>query len=126
MLVLGPVSSLFDFLTFGALLYLFHAGAPLFRTGWFVESLATQTLVLFVIRTTRNPLRSRPSQGLVLTTLLIVAIGIAIPYTPLAKDLGFTPMPAIYFAFLGVATLTYLLLVEAAKRKLMRQHIIAV
>jgi len=126
MIFIGPISSIYDFLTFFVLLYWLHAGEAEFHTGWFVESLATQTLVLFVIRTTRNPLRSRPSQGLVLTTLLIVAIGIAIPYTPLAKDLGFTPMPAIYFAFLGVATLTYLLLVEAAKRKLMRQHIIAV
>ena len=69
MLVLGPVSSLFDFLTFGLLLLVFGAGQALFQTGWFIESLATQVLVIFVIRTRRNPLRSRPSPYLVMAAL---------------------------------------------------------
>src|SRR5213079_3672110 len=76
MLVIGPVSSLYDFLTFFVLLRVFHASAPLFHTGWFVESLATQTLVLFVIRTAGNPLRSRPSFALAATTILVVVIGL--------------------------------------------------
>jgi P-type Mg2+ transporter len=120
MLLIGPISSIFDFLTFYILLHFFHAGEVLFHTGWFVESLATQTLVLFVIRTSRNPLRSRPSGPLTATTLGIVAAGILLPFTPLAGVLGLTALPAGYFAFLAVATLTYLLLVEGAKRALLR------
>jgi Mg2+-importing ATPase len=120
MLLIGPVSSLYDFLTFYVLLRFFHASEPLFHTGWFVESLATQTLVLFVIRTTGNPLKSRPSTPLVVTMLTIVSFGMALPFTPLAGMLGFTPLPAAYFVFLAGATATYLLLVEFAKRRLFR------
>ena len=123
MLFIGPISSIYDFLTFLVLLYWLHAGEAEFHTGWFVESLATQTLVLFVIRTTQNPLRSRPSPALTATTLGIVAIAMVLPYSPFAHALGFTPLPAIYYVFLGAATMTYLLLVELAKRRLMR-HII--
>jgi P-type Mg2+ transporter len=119
MVFIGPISSVYDFLTFYVLLHFLHAGQAEFHTGWFVESLATQTLVLFVIRTSRNPLRSRPSRALTATTLLTVAIGTALPFTPLARPLGFTPLPPMYFAFLAVATVTYLLLVEIAKRLLM-------
>lgn len=119
MLFIGPISSVYDFLTFYVLLALLHAGQQEFHTGWFVESLATQTLVLFVIRTAGNPLRSRPSRSLTVTTLGIVLLGVLLPFTPLAAELGFTPLPPIYFAFLGGATLTYLLLVEMAKRLLL-------
>jgi Mg2+-importing ATPase len=120
MIFIGPVSSIFDFLTFFLLLRIFNAGAVLFHTGWFVESLATQTLVLFIIRTAGNPLRSRPSRPLTITTLVIVAIGIVLPYTPLAGPLGFIPLPALYFLFLVVMTTVYLLLVQLVKRRLMR------
>jgi Mg2+-importing ATPase len=119
MIFIGPISSVYDFLTFYVLLHFLHAGQEEFHTGWFVESLATQTLVLFVIRTAKNPLRSRPSKALTATTLLIVAVGTAIPYTPFGRTLGFTPLPLVYFLFLALATLTYLLLVEMAKRRLM-------
>jgi P-type Mg2+ transporter len=91
MLVIGPLSSVYDFLTFFVPLKLLHASGPLFHTGWFVESLATQTLVLFVIRTAGNPLRSRPSRPLAITTVVIVLVGVLLPYTPLASPLGFTP-----------------------------------
>jgi Mg2+-importing ATPase len=117
-LAIGPVSSIYDFLTFWVLLSVFGAPAPLFRTGWFVESLATQTLVLFVIRTARNPLRSRPSPWLTATTLIVVAVGCLLPFTPLGQALGFVPLPAGYFVFLVTATLTYLALVELVKRRL--------
>jgi Mg2+-importing ATPase len=120
MLYIGPISSVFDFLTFYVLLHVFHTSEAQFHTGWFVESLATQTLVLFVIRTTKNPLRSRPSSPLIATCLAVVGIGIYLPFSPLARVLGFTPLPARYFAFLAVATGAYLLLVEAAKRRLFR------
>jgi Mg2+-importing ATPase len=121
MVCIGPISSIYDFLTFFMLLWVFQASAPLFHTGWFVESLATQTLVLFIIRTASNPLRSRPSLPLALTTLTVVALGIVLPYTPLAVDLGFTPLPGLYFLFLAGMTITYLLLVELVKRRLMRR-----
>jgi Mg2+-importing ATPase len=120
MLYIGPLSSAYDFLTFFVLLHVFHASAPLFHTGWFVESLATQTLVIFVIRTVSSPLRSRPSRALTVTTLAIVALALVLPFLPGAHLLGFVPLPPAYFAFLGVATLTYLLLVEAVKRRLFK------
>jgi Mg2+-importing ATPase len=119
MLIIGPISSLYDFLTFFVLLRVFHAGEVLFHTGWFVESLATQTLVLFVIRTPRNPLTSRPSMPLAITTGLVVAAAVFLPYTPLARTLGFVPLPPWYLLFLAGATLTYLFLVEIAKRYLL-------
>ncbi len=85
MLVLGPISSLYDFLTFAVMLGVFHAGAALFRTGWFVESLATQTLVIFVIRTARQPVAqpAEPRAGRGVGTA--VAVGIALPFTPLGR-----------------------------------------
>jgi Mg2+-importing ATPase len=122
MLFIGPISSIYDFLTFYVMLILFNAGAELFHTGWFVESLATQTLVLFVIRTAGNPLRSRPSVPLAITTIAVVIVGIVLPFTPLAPILGFVRLPGLYFAFLGGATLTYLFFVEAVKRRLLREE----
>ncbi len=122
MIYIGPISSIFDFLTFWVMLVVFHASETLFHTGWFVESLATQTLVLFIIRTGGNPLRSRPSRPLTMTTLAIVLVGVLLPITPLASVLGFTPLPLLYFLFLGLAIAIYLLLVEIVKRWLMRRR----
>jgi len=119
MVFIGPISSIFDFLTFYVMLHFFHADQVLFHTGWFVESLATQTLVIFVIRTAKNPLQSRPSRPLTITTLAIVAAGILLPYSPLAGPFGFVPLPAAYFAFLATATIVYLVLVEFGKRILL-------
>ena len=115
MLVVGPVSSLYDFLTFWILLGVFHASERLFHTGWFVESLATQVLVVFVIRTAGNPLRSRPSPLLAATALLVVGVAAALPWTPAAEALGFEPLPGPFFLFLAVATATYLLGVQWVK-----------
>jgi Mg2+-importing ATPase len=119
MLVIGPISSAYDFLTFFVLRRVFEAPEALFHTGWFVESLATQTLVLFVIRTAGNPLRSRPSGPLAATTLLVVLVGVWLPWSPLAGPLGFVPIPAGFLAFLAAATATYLALVQVAKRRLL-------
>jgi P-type Mg2+ transporter len=123
MVFIGPVSSIFDFLTFFVLLAVFHASAELFHTGWFVESLATQTLVLFVIRTAGNPLRSRPSKPLAITVIAVVLFGLIIPYTPLAGPLKFVPLPGLYYLFLAIMIIAYLLLVEIVKRRLMRRLI---
>ena len=112
----GPVSSLYDFLTFFVLLRVFHASERLFHTGWFVESLLTQTLVIFVIRTGKNPLRSKPSVALTWTALGIVVLALLLPISPFAARFGFVPLPGIYFLFLGAATITYLGLVELVKR----------
>jgi P-type Mg2+ transporter len=124
MIFIGPISSIYDFLTFYVLLHYLHANQPEFHTGWFVESLATQTLVLFIIRTTGNPLKSRPSFPLALTTIFVVFLGVLLPFSPIAGVLGFTPLPGLFFTFLAVSTVTYLLLVEWAKR-LLFSHAVA-
>ena len=121
MIYIGPLSSIYDFLTFFVLLKVFLASEQFFHSGWFVESLATQTLVIFVIRTARNPLRSRPSLALTLTTIAIVLFGTLLPYTRLGSVIGFTPLPLTFLLFIALATATYLLLVEVVKRKLMRR-----
>jgi Mg2+-importing ATPase len=123
MLYIGPISSLYDFLTFYALLTVFHASERFFHTGWFVESLATQTLVIFIIRTAGNPLRSMPSAALTVTTLTVVLIGMILPFTPLAAWLEFTHLPAVFFLFLIAVVGAYLLLVETLKRRLMGRRL---
>ncbi len=116
MLTFGPISSLFDFLTFGLMLGVLHANAIEFRTGWFVESLATQTLIIFAIRTRMVPFfRSRPSPLLTITSLTVVAVGVALTVSPLAHTLGFTPLPWQFFAVLGGFVAVYLVLVELTK-----------
>ena len=119
MLYVGPISSIFDFLTFFVLLHFLHASEAQFHTGWFVESLATQTLVLFVIRTAKNPFRSRPSAPLAGTCLGAVAVGVLLPFSPFASVLGFTPLPAAFFLFLVIAIVSYLSLVELVKQRLL-------
>ncbi|HXE03278.1 MAG TPA: cation transporting ATPase C-terminal domain-containing protein, partial [Methyloceanibacter sp.] len=123
MLVLGPVSSLFDFLTFFALLWLFGASEPMFQTGWFIESLATQSLVIFVIRTRKAPWRSFPHPLLTALTIGVVLVGLLIPLTPLGPVFGFVVPPLGYYLFLAVAVTGYLLLVEVVKRLLYRPSV---
>ena len=117
MLFFGPISSLFDFATFAILLVGFDAGHTLFRSGWFVESLATQSLAIFAIRTRRVPFfRSRPSRPLLASTLAVVAIGFALPFSPLAHTLGFAALPlGLALAIVAIIP-TYLLLLELGKR----------
>jgi Mg2+-importing ATPase len=124
MTIIGPISSLYDFLTFGILLLVFRASADprLFHTGWFVESLATQTLVVFVIRTAGNPLRSRPSRPLRISVLAVVATAAILPYTPVGALLRFVPPPAGLVAAIAGLALTYLLLVQAIKTRFYRRH----
>ncbi|HUZ09940.1 MAG TPA: magnesium-translocating P-type ATPase [Acidimicrobiales bacterium] len=121
MSVFGPVSSIFDFLTFWVMLSLLHAGHTEFRTGWFVESIATQTLVVYVIRTRRVPfVRSRPSLPMLLVPTGAALVGAILPYTGLAHLLGFTPLPATFFLLLFAMVVLYLLLVELAKSRFYR------
>lgn len=117
MVFFGPISSIFDFATFGVMLWVFHAGESLFQTGWFVESLATQTLVIFVIRTRRVPFfRSRPSTTQLIATLSCAGAGVVIPYIPpLARPLGFTPLPVSFLLILVGFVIVYLTLAELGK-----------
>ncbi|MGB6913947.1 MAG: magnesium-translocating P-type ATPase [Pseudolabrys sp.] len=116
MLVLGSVSSIFDFLTFGLLLWVFNATETLFQTGWFMESLATQVLVIFVIRTRGSPLRSRPNPLLAGTSLIVAAVGVLLPYTAIGRWFGFVPLPLTFLAALGAMVVCYLVLAEGVKR----------
>lgn len=117
MLLFGPISSLFDIATFALMLGVFHAAQPEFQAGWFIESIATQTLIIFAIRTRRVPfLRSRPSLGLAMASLGVVAIGVWLPFSPLSGLLGFHPLPVPFFLALVAMVVTYLVLVELAKR----------
>ena len=116
MLTVGPISSVFDLLTFYLLIRLFEAQTVLFRTGWFVESIATQVLVIFVIRTRRNPLRSRPNRWLVLSSVGVVVTAMALPFTALAPYLGFAPLPLAFFGLLTALLIAYLLAVEGGKQ----------
>jgi Mg2+-importing ATPase len=124
MTIIGPISSLYDFLTFGVLLWMFHAStnAALFRTGWFVESLVTQTLVVFVIRTAGNPFKSRPSGRLLTAVVAVSTAGAVLPYTPLGALLGFTPLPLSLLGAISLLALTYLCLVQAVKTWFYRRH----
>jgi P-type Mg2+ transporter len=115
---LGPISSLYDFLTFGILLWVFQAGPEVFRAGWFIESLATQTLVIFVIRTAGNPFRSRPSRALVLSVIGSILVGLFVVIGPFGRDLGFGVLPLSFFAVLLLLAGTYLVLVQLLKRRL--------
>jgi Mg2+-importing ATPase len=120
----GPISSIFDFATFGIMIWGFGAGATLFRSGWFVESLATQSLVIFAIRTHRVPFfHSRPSKPLTIATFACVSVGVLLPFSPLASLLGFTALPAAFLAALVVMICLYLVLIELGKRRFYRLQI---
>ena len=116
MLIIGPVSSVFDFLLFYIMLAVFHAGEALFHTGWFIESMATQVLVIFIIRTRKNPFKSRPNPWLIACSLTVVAVAVLLPFTPAGVYLGFVAPPAFFFLILIVMLLAYLLAVEGMKQ----------
>ena len=115
-LFFGPFSSLYDFLTYGIMLFIFAASPSLFQSGWFVESFWTEVLVIFVIRTRRIPFfTSRPGKWLTVLTIAAVAFGTIVPFTPLGGFLGFAPLPGEYWALMVLMVATYLLLVDAGK-----------
>jgi len=115
MLTLGPVSSFFDFLTFYVLYRVFDAGAALFHTGWFVESVATQVMVVFVIRTRGSVFASRPNAWLVGMALSIVAIALVLPALPFVAPIGLVPLPASLYAVIAAIVLCYLVAMEGMK-----------
>jgi P-type Mg2+ transporter len=125
-LFVGPISSIFDYTTFFVMLFVFHCWdplkAPLFQTGWFVESLMTQTLIIHVIRTKKIPfLEGHASWALTVTTVLIMGVGMWLPYSPLAPILGFVHLPPLYWPILFLTLLCYMVLTQLVKMWLMRK-----
>jgi Mg2+-importing ATPase len=126
-LFVGPISSIFDYTTFFVMLWGFHcwdpARAPVFQTGWFVESLMTQTLIIHVIRTNRIPfIQSRASWPLTVTTLAIMALGLWLPYSPIGSSLGLTHLPGMYWPVLMATLVGYVSLTQVIKVWLLRRN----
>ncbi|HSD57096.1 MAG TPA: magnesium-translocating P-type ATPase [Methanotrichaceae archaeon] len=121
MVVFGLLSSLFDYLTFGVLLFLLHASVDQFRTGWFIESVVSASMVVLVIRTRRPFFKSRPSKYLLAATLAVGAAAFLLPYTALAKLFMFTPLPLYYLIIVAVIVAVYILTAETAKRAFYRR-----
>jgi Mg2+-importing ATPase len=131
MMFIGPISSIFDYATFFLMLYFFGCSAfslpgtpaeakagfeKLFHTGWFVESLLTQTLIVHIIRTQRIPfIQSRPSRPMLFTTLTIMAVGVWLPFSPFAKFLGLVPLPGIFFVWLAGFLVAYCFITHFVK-----------
>jgi Mg2+-importing ATPase len=123
MFTFGPVSSLFDFITFFILFSVFSAPAAIFQTGWFMESLATQTLVIHIIRTKQTPfLKSRSSRLLLISTVLCVAAGWTLPYTKLGQLFGFAPLPLNIVLILAGLVIFYLIIVEIVKKQFYKKY----
>jgi len=123
MVSLGPVSSVFDFLTFFIMLLIFNATEPLFQTAWFLESLCTQTIVIFVIRTRRSPFyKSKPGKYLVLSSLVVVGFALVLPFTPLGSLFGFVQPPPAFFLILAGLVGAYLVLANLVKDWFYRRH----
>jgi len=121
---IGPISSIFDYMTYFIMLYVFHCwnNPTLFQTGWFVESLFTQTLIIHVIRTNKIPfIQSRASNSLILTSLIIVAVGAWLTISPIAKTLGFVALPPLYWPLLACMLLTYIVLTQIVKTWFIRK-----
>jgi Mg2+-importing ATPase len=116
MIVFGLVSSLFDFLTFGLLLLILRATPDMFRTGWFVESLLTELLVAMVVRTRRPFYKSKPGRWLLISTAIVTALTLVVPYLPLHSLLGFVPLPIPVMGWLVAITILYVLTTEAVKQ----------
>ena len=121
MITFGLVSSVFDYLTFGALLFLLHATPEQFRTGWFLESVVSASLIVLVIRT-RNPFfKSRPSKSLFTATLVVVIVTLILPFTPLAPLFGFGRLPISFLLMVGIIIALYLIAAEVTKRLFYRK-----
>ena len=127
MLFIGPISSLFDYATYALMWFVFQANTveeqALFQTGWFVESLMTQTLIVYIIRTPKIPfLQSRPALPMLLVTLTIMAIAVYLPFSPIASVLGFVPLPVEYFMWLALILSSYCVLTQLVKMWFVRKY----
>ncbi|MEM0358152.1 MAG: magnesium-translocating P-type ATPase [Candidatus Bathyarchaeia archaeon] len=123
MVCLGPVSSLFDFLTFFIMLFIFNASEPLFQTAWFIESLTSQTIVIFVIRTRKSPFwKSKPSRLLLFSSIAVITFTLIIPHTPLGEIFRFVKPPTTFFIALAIILGTYIALAEIIKSWFYRRY----
>ena len=109
------MSSIFDYITFGVLLYILHAGPELFRTGWFVESVLSASFVVLIIRTRKPFFKSRPGKYLIIATLLIALVVLALPYLPISSLFGFQPVPAKFILALIIILAMYIVTAEVGK-----------
>ena len=116
MVTFGLLSSIFDYLTFGVLLLILHAHQDQFRTGWFLESVISASLIVLVIRSRRPFFRSKPSRQLLTATLVIVTLTLIVPYTPLATIFGFQPLNLLFLVLMGLIVILYITSAEIAKR----------
>jgi Mg2+-importing ATPase len=117
MIILGPISSIFDFITFFLMLVVFKASVGVFQASWFIESLSTQTLVVFVLRTRKTPFfKSKPGKWLLTSSLLVVGVAFALPYSPLGPILKFLPPPIAFYPALAVLIVVYLSMVDVIKK----------
>jgi Mg2+-importing ATPase len=124
MVFIGPISSIFDYTTYAMMLFVFHAwnNPSLFQTGWFVESLLTQTLIIHIIRTARIPfIESRASPALITTTIIICIVGIMLPFTWAGRALGFTPLPWLYWPLVATMLVSYSVLTHLIKSWFVRR-----
>ena len=124
-LFIGPISSIFDFATYGVMWFVFkgYLNPSLFQTGWFVESLVSQTLIIYIIRTNKIPfIQSWPSKTLLIATLSIVAIGCYLPFSPLAGALKFSPLPLLYWGILSIMIVIYFILTQTIKTWFNRRY----
>jgi Mg2+-importing ATPase len=126
MLFIGPISSIFDVTTFAVMWFAFGANAParqaLFQSGWFVEGLLSQTLIVHMIRTEKIPLvQSRAAPQVVALTTMVMAAGIALPFSPIGAAVGLRPLPGVYFAWLVAILLGYCVLTQRVKRWYIRR-----
>jgi len=123
MLILGPISSIFDFLTFFIMLLVFNATEPMFQTAWFLESLFTQTLIILVIRTRRTPFyKSKPGRFLLLSSSAVLACALIMPFTPLGALFGFVEPPSMFFVVLAGLIAVYIMLVEVVKKAFYKRY----
>ncbi len=120
MVYFGPISSMYDFLTFGIMLFVFKIHGAMFQTGWFIESLITEIMVVLVIRTTRPVFKSRPSAPLLVVCIGVIIFGVWLPFSPLAPLFSFAVLPVSFFLIILFLTLTYLILVEIAKHYIVK------
>src|SRR5438309_9612185 len=121
MITFGLVSSVFDYLTFGALLLIFHATQDQFRTGWFLESVISASLIVLVIRSRKPFFTSRPSPSLCMATLGVVVVTLLVPFTPLGKIFGLSQLPMVFSLFIGMIVMLYIITVEMVKTVFYKQ-----
>jgi Mg2+-importing ATPase len=116
MITFGILSSVFDYLTFGALLLIMHATTEQFRTGWFLESVISASVIVLVVRSRRPFFKSKPGKYLLMATLLVAGVTIMVPFTPLGEVFGFCPLPGSFMLVMGIIVIVYVFAAEMAKK----------